>query len=95
VVKSGDWVARNWKDSLAGSNPTIGRVKGEPYRDGTEELADIVIYDIDGNKIGRVSEPFDGPKGFEPACALDGWTRIKKPDFPLTRAGYSNSLERL
>lgn len=77
-----------------GSNPQIARVKGAPYADGDALLANLVFYDHEGNAIGRLSEPFDGPTDFEPACDLAGWTPIYKPAFPLPRCGYSNELRR-
>lgn len=78
-LKAGDWI---YDDSL------IGKVK-YVHDDG---LLDIIIYDRTGEKIGRVSDPLDGPTGFEPCCDPDGWKKILPPQFPLKRHHYLHEL---
>lgn len=55
-------------------------------------LADLCLFDLKGNKIGRESsnEPFTiagktyrGPRTFEPMCRLDYWYLIAEPVFPI------------
>lgn len=79
-VTPGDWVA-----SLPSLSFQIGRVKDSYFGDG-EFLVDVVLYDPDGGKIGRVSPRCGGPRSFEPAMLYAGaWRRIREPVFPLTR----------
>lgn len=77
--KPGDWVAD--------SAERVGRVKSV-YSDTAFEpgaiLLDIVIYDRQGNKLGRVSPAMGGPRTFEPCLAAENWRRIAEPDFPVS-----------
>lgn len=66
----------------------LGRIK-EVEIDGT---LDIVIYDRQGNRIGRSSPAMGGPRGFEPCCNPDTWAVIEAPHFPLTRYAYLNEV---
>lgn len=75
--KPGDWVAQ--KDTRG----RVAKVRNV-YRDGSTVLLDLCLYTLDGRKVGRESEPMDGPKSFEPACEASGWERISKPVFPVT-----------
>lgn len=59
------------------------------HDDGT---LDIVIYARSGTKIGRVSPPEGGPRGFEPCCGPDGWAYIVKPNFPLTKFAFIEEI---
>lgn len=71
--KPGDWVT---------DNVQIAKVKGVDW-DGTEVVVDLVIYDRDGDKLGRTSPIMGGPRTFEPSCSWKFWHRIPAPDFPL------------
>jgi len=86
----GDWIAP--EDAVGKlTNCRIAKIK-TLYDEENTGFADLVMYAGDGTKLGRVSEPFDGPKTFEPFCELDGWVPIEKPKFPLTRAGWGSEL---
>lgn len=75
-VKPGDWVtAKHTDDQFA-------KVK-DVYAGNNEVLVDLVIYDCEGTKVGRMTPHEGGPRSFEPACSLDNWQRIKKPTFPI------------
>jgi len=66
----------------------VARVK-DVYADG--DHLDLVFYERSGDRLGRVSPPMGGPRGFEPACAAENWRLIEPPNFPLPRWG---SLEQ-
>lgn len=77
--KPGDWVAD--------SAEQIGRVKsvhGESAFEPGAILLDIVMYDRQGNKLGRVSPSLGGPRTFEPCMNAANWRRIAEPDFPIS-----------
>lgn len=76
------WIAEVDRD-----RPQIGRIKGESWKDDWDHCANVVLYAPDGKRLGRVSPPEGGPITFEPACSMEGWRPIKKPDFPLLRHG--------
>jgi hypothetical protein len=86
-VRDGNWLAR-------GQAPNIEIAKIRTiYREDDQFIVDLLFYDNEGNRLGRISpnEPFEidgkiyhGPRSFEPCCSLEGWYRIKKPEFPLT-----------
>lgn len=61
----------------------LGIVK-EFYEDEEGNLVDIILYDRNGNKVGRSSPHCGGPRTFEPCCEAEGWKEIEKPKFPLT-----------
>jgi hypothetical protein len=97
-MKSGDWIARKWnEESFWGEAPSIGKLKGDPYPDPTtgETLGNVVLYNHEGKRIGRESDPCGGPTAFEPSCNLDDWVRIAPPSFPLQRYFYSLDLRKL
>lgn len=77
----------SWVAQMAPGNgrPQIAKIK-DAYLDPLskkEVLLDLVFYQHDGTKMGRVSDAMGGPRGFEPACAGALWTCIQKPDFAL------------
>lgn len=82
-VKAGDWLGRF---SSTGFLDSVAKVK-TVYRDespGHEQvLVDLWIYDFQGKRLGRTSPPMGGPRTYEPACSLSGWTRISPPAFPI------------
>lgn len=90
-MKPGNWVAE--KEGLGNDqrSPRIDKVQ-DAYVFDKEALIDIVIFDCNGSKIGRESEPCGGPTSFEPACLAVDYTVIVKPIFPLPRYGYGNLL---
>lgn len=73
-VKPGDWVSN--------ANGRPAKVKAV-YESSGEALADLVLYNRKGNRVGRESPACGGPKSFEPACSLEGWHRIAEPSFPI------------
>lgn len=85
-ARRGDWIA---------SGEPITRVAQikRVYRHSDGFLADLIFYDFNGNKLGRVSPPMGGPRTFEPACALRDWYRIKPPEFPI-RLSWKYSKDR-
>jgi hypothetical protein len=76
-MKKGDWIY----DGCGG----IGKAKSDPYEVLGRTLVDVTIYALDGRRIGRESPAMGGPRHFEPACGVEGWTVIAKPGFPLPR----------
>lgn len=79
-VAAGDWVA-----SLDGTSFQIGKVR-QSYRAGGQILIDLVVYDTEGNRVGRVSPAMGGPRTFEPAITYSGgFRRIEPPSFPIRR----------
>lgn len=78
--KPNDWVAD--------SGENIARVR-RIYVDrnsttGADEiLFDLVMYDRNGDKVGRISPAMGGPRSFEPACPISGWRRIAEPSWPV------------
>lgn len=79
--KPGDWTADD--------SARVAYVRSV-YEDRGAILFDLVMYDRDGKKVGRVSPSMGGPRTFEPACSIQGWRRIAKPAFPLTMVWQSN-----
>jgi hypothetical protein len=77
-VRPGDW--------LVSDGERVAQVK-RVYRDEGQVLVDLFLYDHNGKRVGRVSPAFNGPRTFEPACSLDGWQRIRKPEFPIGPKG--------
>lgn len=75
--KPGDWVS-DGSDRVA----TVRRVYWG-YPDENEVLLDLIMYDWEGDRLGRVSPSMGGPRSFEPACSADGWRRVNKPTFPM------------
>lgn len=77
--KPGDWVAD--------SAERVGRVKQIYHASALEPgaiLLDVVIYDRQGNRLGRVSPACGGPRAFEPCLSANDWRRIAEPDFPVS-----------
>ena len=94
-LKPGDWVATRL-DYFC--RPQIAKIKAvTSAEDGLcgEPSLDLIIFDIDGTRIGRESPAMGGPRSFEPCCAVEGWFAIKKPDFPLPYPHWGDSLEYL
>lgn len=84
-IVQGDWVATVGH----GLRVQIGRVRYS-WREGAEVVMNVVLYNTNGDRIGRESPAFGGPRGFEPALIFDErWQRIEKPDFPLIRHAVS------
>jgi hypothetical protein len=73
--KPGDWVADQ------GDN--VAKVK-DVYESEGEVLLDLVMYDREGEKLGRLSPACGGPRNYEPACSSNLWERIEEPVFPLS-----------
>jgi hypothetical protein len=48
-----------------------------------EIVFDLIMYDRDGEKIGRTSPALGGPTTFEPMCSIEGWDRVVQPTFPM------------
>lgn len=80
-VTAGDWIA----EAPDTTHPDIAKVKSV-YWDNIagEWVADIVIYDHQGDRIGRKSPAMGGPKHIEPCVPMGNWRRIAKPEFPLS-----------
>ncbi|UTC29718.1 hypothetical protein BAJUN_00880 [Bajunvirus bajun] len=79
-IAQGDWVAEN-RDGLG--QLRVGRVKYAWFDKG-EILMNVVLFSMDGDKVGRDSPAMGGPRTFEPCVPFDErWTRIEPPDFPL------------
>lgn len=79
-IAQGDWVAEN-RDGLG--QIRVGRVR-YAWFDGDEVLMNLVIFSMDGDKIGRDSPHMGGPRSFEPCIPFDDrWVRIEAPDFPI------------
>lgn len=77
-VASGDWVATE-----RGRTFQVGRVRGSRIEHDGTVLMDVVIYDADGNKVGRTSPDMGGPRSYEPSIPFEGWRRIERPVFPI------------
>lgn len=74
-VKPGDWVARG---------DMVARVKDVYTDEHDGYLCDLVIWSLEGKRIGRQSPREGGPRGFEPAVTWsEDWRRINKPNFPI------------
>lgn len=73
--KPGDWVADQ--------SDNVAKVR-DVYDCEGEILLDLVMYDRNGEKIGRISPACGGPRNYEPACSASIWERIEAPVFPLT-----------
>lgn len=74
-LKPGDWVA-------SPDHERVAKVR-DVYWIEDEPLADLWMYDHDGQKLGRVSPIEGGPRGYEPACDARDWVRISEPRFPI------------
>jgi hypothetical protein len=79
-----------------GAEPLVGRMKRRDWllsrssnrfgqaKDVYDGLVDVVLYSLSGDRIGRESPAFDGPKGFEPACEQSDWVLLaERPRFPV------------
>jgi hypothetical protein len=86
-MKKGDWVASREELGSWTNQPQFGKVR-EVYGD----LMDVVLYDTEGEKVGRESDPLDGPTEFEPCLPCADWVVIQKPKFPLPRYSWGASL---
>ncbi len=77
-MKKGDWVCD-------GAN--IGTLRGKPYEvyPGSGLLIDVVIYDLGGKRIGRVSPCMGNFKSFDPCLPAEDWKLIEQPHFPLSK----------
>lgn len=73
--RPGDW-------AVCANDTHIAKVKSVWDLNG-EQLFDLIIYSLTGEKVGRESPAMGGPRSFEPACSMDGWERIAEPDFPI------------
>lgn len=79
--RPGDWVVdQNENPAQVKAVYEMARLDGQ----GTEVLFDLIRYDRDGDKLGRVSPSMGGPRSFEPACSIEGWRRIAEPSFPIS-----------
>lgn len=81
------WVAQYAQEG--DRRPQLGQVKHvypDPSGDGL--LVDVVLFAHAGRKLGRASPRMGGPRGFEPACAVERWTPIEAPDFEAMSALY-------
>jgi hypothetical protein len=96
-MRVGDWVATRVEPGYELNTPIrIARVK-DVYRDPVSSrsnkwLVDLVLYSRDGTRIGRESPAMGGPRNLEPACHLEFWSRIEKPDFEELEAYRHKSL---
>lgn len=79
-ARAGDWIAQG--ETMV-RVVQIKRIYDDHLNGTREFLADLILFDLKGNKIGRESPVEGGPRTFEPACSLVGWQRIEKPDFPI------------
>lgn len=88
-MKKGDWVSDFGSDI-----PQLGRICGTFELDGVLYI-NVVLYDREGTRLGRVSPALGGPRKFEPA--LDGrlWTVIERPSFPLPITQIDDDRGRL
>ncbi|USN16074.1 hypothetical protein PAPPERLAPAPP_03330 [Brevundimonas phage vB_BpoS-Papperlapapp] len=80
-IAQGDWVAER-RDGLGAVR--VGRVR-QAYFSGDAVFMDLVLFAMDGVKIGRDSPDMGGPKTFEPFIPFDEerWVRIAAPEFPI------------
>ena len=76
-MKKGDWI-------FDGCD-SFGIARSDPYESIGRMHVDVVLYDRNGNRVGRLSPAMGGPKGFEPACSAENWKVIRRPNFPLPR----------
>jgi hypothetical protein len=99
-VRGNDWLINDAEE--------IAQVRAvyasKDYSDENQRLrfyVDLVFYDHSGRKIGRKSiNPSllidgvmrRGPRAFDPFCDLEGWRRIEKPDFPLSRVAVDTPV---
>jgi hypothetical protein len=74
-VKPGDW--------LVNEGERVAQVKAVYQFDG-EILVDLYLYNNYGEKTGRESPILGGPRTYEPCCPFVDWSRIAKPEFPIT-----------
>lgn len=94
----GAWVAKLADND--GPRPQIAKVR-DCYEDSLQPghlLLDLVMFDHTGEKVGRISPAFDGPKGFEPCCSGDYWVLVKEPPFEEmadSQIGWRHLLQRL
>lgn len=75
----------NW---LWDGGEKIAKARSDEYTlvgQESEPMVDLIIYDRDGERIGRESPAMGGPRGYEPCCGALHWKRIQRPDFPLPR----------
>ncbi len=79
--KPGDWVVN--------SAERVARVN-KVWDMDDEVFLDLVMYNQEGDKMGRESPVCGGPRGYEPACPADDWERIEKPEFPITPKWVDN-----
>jgi len=75
-VKPGDWLASN------GDDTRVAHVK-DVFADRSGIAVNLVLYDVNGERIGRQSPICGGPRTYEPACDFAYWHRINAPHFPL------------
>ncbi len=87
-VKPGDWLTNKF-------NHKIAKVRNV-YRDCSDVLVDLVLYNASGTRVGRESPSFGGPRSYEPACDYSDWHRVAKPIFPVEGAniGVGSASER-
>jgi hypothetical protein len=77
----------DWLESTGDSQLQIARVRKAYWsRDTNGEpklYGDLWLYNYNGDKTGRESPAFDGPRSYEPFCDLSDYQRIDEPEFPI------------
>lgn len=77
----------DWLETTGDSQVRIARVRKAYWsRDSNGEAklyGDLWLYNYNGDRTGRESPAFDGPRSYEPFCDLSDYQRISEPEFPI------------
>lgn len=82
----------DWLETIGDSSLRIARVRKAYWSrnsDGEDKLyGDLWLYNFNGDRTGRESPAFDGPRSYEPFCDLSDYQRIAEPQFPIELHSY-------
>ncbi len=82
----------DWLETTGDSQVRIARVRKAYWsRDTNGEprlYGDLWLYNYNGDRTGRESPAFDGPRSYEPFCDLSDYQRISEPEFPIELHSY-------
>lgn len=63
----------------------IARIKNVHVEKNAIVALDLVFFNRNGDRLGRVSPALGGPVSYEPCCGADQWIAIREPAFPLPK----------
>lgn len=88
--RKGEWVAET-----GCGQPAFGKVRECFFCQIDKKWCfNLVLYSLNGDKIGRMSPSNGDPSTFEPGCPCDRYAKIKQPLFPIKRDSWSGNYNQ-